>query len=186
MFFITNIIFFAYNFVLFLFFTNRRTSTIDELIFLFRWTLEEKENLLSYYNQSRDSQDTIANITKKYEEYGTKHKTQLSIIRELLEQNIINESEYNDFIKVKYPENYFETPQEEEILMSNDETNCEEHLVDGDIKVLKEYLNKENKGRFVLWLQKNLIEACYVKLVLSNPELNSSAMEPCVYYYARK
>lgn len=61
-------------------------------------------------------------------------------------------------------------------------------LVDGDIKVLKDYLFKENKGKFISWLQKVSIEACYVKLTLTGlcGKDNDHIMEPTVYYHACK
>jgi timeless protein len=148
------------------------------------WTEEEKDNLLGYYNQSRFTHDTIANITKKYEKCGVQHKTQLSIIRQLLEQNIINESQYNDFIKVnQQPDHLKETKP------TVSPVDIEETSVDDGIKILREYLCKDNKSKFVSWLQKVLIDTCYVKLVLANPEefINNKALrEPVIYYFARK
>jgi timeless protein len=148
------------------------------------WTEEEKDNLLGYYNQSRFTHDTIANITKKYEKCGVQQKTQLSIIRQLLEQNIINESQYNDFIKVnQQPDHLKETKP------TVSPVDIEETSVDDGIKILREYLCKDNKSKFVSWLQKVLIDTCYVKLVLANPEefINNKALrEPVIYYFARK
>ncbi|XP_068904015.1 protein timeless isoform X2 [Tenebrio molitor] len=146
------------------------------------WTEEEKDNLLGYYNQSRFTHDTIANITKKYEKCGVQQKTQLSIIRQLLEQNIINESQYNDFIKVnQQPDHLKETKP------TVSPVDIEETSVDDGIKILREYLCKDNKSKFVSWLQKVLIDTCYVKLVLANPEefINNKALRsPVIYYFA--
>lgn len=154
---------------------------------LFRWTREEKDNLLKYYNQSKESSDTIAKITEKYEESGMKHKTPFSIIKELLEQNIITENEYNDLMinnKIDRKDSLVEEEKCEYPL--EEESKANEHL-DSDIKVLKEYLYKENKGRYLIWLQNLLLEACYVKLKNSDEsETDNSIMEPTVYYYSRK
>ncbi|RZC36304.1 timeless, partial [Asbolus verrucosus] len=154
---------------------------------LTEWTKEEKDNLLGYYNQSRYSHDTIANITKKYEKCGVQQKTQLSIIHQLLEQNIINESQYNDFIKVnQQPEHLKETTKNTNHSHQLDDTE-ETSSVDDGIKILRDYLCKDNKSKFISWLQKVLIDTCYVKLVLANPEQfnNDKALEePVIYYFA--
>lgn len=154
---------------------------------LFRWTREEKDNLLKYYNQSKESSDTIAKITEKYEESGMKHKTPFSIIKELLEQNIITENEYNDLMINNNIDRKDSLVEEEKCEYPlEEESKPNEHL-DSDIKVLKEYLYKENKGRYLIWLQNLLLEACYVKLKNSDESENdNSIMEPTVYYYSRK
>lgn len=62
-------------------------------------------------------------------------------------------------------------------------------LISGDIKILKEHLFKENKGKLILWLQKIVVEACFVKLMLTNSDVlkdTKHVMEPSVYYYTRK
>ncbi|XP_044268612.1 protein timeless isoform X2 [Tribolium madens] len=148
------------------------------------WTEEEKHNLLGYYNQSQFSNDTIANITKKYEKCGVRRKSQLSIIKQLLEQNIINESQYNDFIKVKQqPDHLKETKN-----ITTNQIDFEEKTpIDEGIRLLREYLCKDNKTKFVLWLQKVLINTCYVKLALANPgEFNNdkALAQPVIYYFA--
>lgn len=138
---------------------------------------------MGYYKQCRDTEDTIAHISQKYCKSGITNKTQISIIRELLEQNIINENQYNDFMKEQQPE------VEKETEIFHNEINFQEHSNDNEIRALKECLFKENKGKLLLWLQKLLTEACFVKLFLSKPEDfsdNQNIMEPTVYYYARE
>lgn len=153
---------------------------------LFRWTREEKDNLLKYYNQSKESSDTIAKITEKYEESGMKHKTPFSIIRELLEQHIITDNEYNDLMINNNIDRKDSLGEEENFEYPLEEEKSNEHL-DSDIKVLKEYLYKENKGRYLIWLQNLLMEACYVKMRNSDEiEHKPSIMEPTVYYYSCK
>ena len=57
---------------------------------------------------------------------------------------------------------------------------------------MKERLINENKGKSILWLQKTLIECCYVKLYLKNNKdvvdqfLSPVIMEPVPYHYTRK
>lgn len=142
---------------------------------------------MKYYNQSKESSDAIAKITEKYEESGMRHKTPFSIIRELLEQNIISEHEYNDLIinnNIDKKESLVEEEKSEYPLEEDPKTN--EHL-DSDIKVLKEYLYKESKGRYLIWLQNLMLETCYVKLSLNNSnefQMNDNIMEPTVYYFS--
>lgn len=148
------------------------------------WTKEDKNNLLGYYKQCRGTEGTIAHISQKYYQSGITNKTQISIIKELLEQDIINESQFNDFMKEQQPEQETEDPCEKE-----DELCLQDHQNDNEIRALKECLYKENKGKLILWLQKVLMEACFVKLFLSKPEdlkENQNIMEPTTYYYARK
>lgn len=164
-----------------------RCSSLDEILILFRWTREEKDNLLKYYNQSKESSDTIAKITEKYEESGMRYKTPFSIIGELLEQNIITENEYNDLLRNNSIERRDSLVEEEHCdYPFEEEQKTIEHL-DSDIKVLKEYLYKENKGRYLIWLQNLLLEACYVKIKSSDESIkDQSIMEPTVYYFSCK
>lgn len=153
---------------------------------LFRWTREEKDNLLTYYNQSKESSDTIAKITEKYEESGMKHKTPFSIIRELFEQQIITENEYNDLMINNSIDRKDSLTEEESFEYPLEDEKTNEHL-DSDIKVLKEYLYKENKGRYLIWLQNLMLEACYVKIRDTEETENKPyIMEPTVYYYSRE
>lgn len=181
-------------FVIFIFvllFALFRCSSLDEILILFRWTKEEKENLLKYYNQSKKSCDTIAKITKKYEKSGLKQKTQFAIIKELLDQNIISFDEYNELIRSNIQikkeqstlanENYKENVEER---LLKDETHFE-----NDIKILRDYLCKQNNNKYLLWLQKLLIEVCFVKLVVVKPNEftdNDHIMEPTVYNFVCK
>lgn len=154
-------------------------------IYIFRWTKEDKNNLLGYYKQCRDTEDTIAHISQKYYQSGITNKTQTAIIKELLGQNIINECQYNDFMKEQLPEKEKETPCEE---FQNQLCIQEQHS-DNEIRTLKERLFRENKGSLLLWLQRVLTEVCFVKLFLSKPEEfkdNQNIMEPTTYYYARE
>ncbi|VEN57921.1 unnamed protein product [Callosobruchus maculatus] len=151
------------------------------------WTTEDKDNMLQYYSNSKEATDTIAVLTDKYDLSETKHKTQISIIRELLEQGIITKAEYDDVIRTKDIDNFSDSANKHETIEK--EERCDEkHFIDNDIKVLKEYLYKENKEKFVTWLQNVLIEACFVKLLLTCPdqfkEDDSHIVESTVYYYA--
>lgn len=138
---------------------------------------------MGYYRQCRDTEHTIAHISQKYFQSGITNKTQISIIKELLEQNIINESQYNDFMKEQPSE------EEKEAESFQDQSCIQDHHNDNEIRALKECLFRENKGKLLLWLQRVLTEVCFVKLFLSKPEDfkdNQHIMEPSTYYYARK
>lgn len=157
---------------------------------MFRWTKEEKDNLHEYYKQSIDTNDTIERISKKYVENGITNKTQTAIIKELLEQNIINENQFTDFMKTNHTEpETANCEAEEQNFESSSPLHIEETFSDGEVKVLKEYLYKENKGKMLLWLQQILTEVCFVKLFLLKSEAcksNEKSMRPSIYYYACK
>lgn len=115
--------------------------------------------------------------------------TELSIIKELLEQDIINESQYNDFMKIKRPEAKNKEHKTKNSSSTTSELCIEECFTDSEVKVLKEYLFKEDKNKFVFWLQEILLEACTAKLFISAPDdfkHKQTIVEPSVYYYARK
>lgn len=76
----------------------------------------------------------------------------------------------------------------EEAQNSESTSQCiEETVIDGEVRVLKEYLYKENKGKMLLWLQQILIEVCFVKLfLLKSKACKENPMQPSIYYYACK
>lgn len=141
---------------------------------------------MGYYKQCRDTEDTIAHISQQYYKSGITNKTQISIIKELLDQNIISKSQYEDFMKEQ------DEPEKEEEMnfeCLQNELAIQEQHTDSEIRALKECLVRENKGKLLLWLQKVLNEVCFVKLFLSKPEDfkdNQNIMEPTIYYYTCK
>nr|CAI5867079.1 unnamed protein product [Callosobruchus analis] len=104
-----------------------------------------------------------------------------SISRDLLEQDIITKAKYDDVMRTK--DNFSENSNKHETTEKKELTD-EKHFIDNDIKVLKEYLYKENKEKFVTRLKNVLIEACFVKLILTCPdqfkEDDSHIAEPTV------
>lgn len=135
---------------------------------LSRWTAIENDDL----DENAERRDSCA-ARNSFECIGNKQKTHQAIIKELLEQNIITPAQY---------EEYMTHPQE------NFSPDCTSTQEDGDVRVLREYLYRENQGtQVLLWLQHIAIEACFVKLVLSNEAIKSDFIsEPSVYYYACK
>ncbi|CAH2002672.1 unnamed protein product [Acanthoscelides obtectus] len=148
------------------------------------WTTEEKDDLLQYFNQNGDETDAIAEISDKYD-LG---EAQTSITKELPEENIITKTDYDDLMKTNKDEQDISSDNgKNEESAEKEKISNEKHVVDNDIKVLKEYLYKENKEKYVTWLQNVLLETCFVKLVLTCPEDfkgEGYIMESTVYYYA--
>ncbi|KAJ8972331.1 hypothetical protein NQ317_007522, partial [Molorchus minor] len=154
-------------------------NSFDEITMLFRWTEEERENL-KYYNQSRRPSDTITKISKRWEQSSMRHKTQLA---ELLQQNIIDVNECDLKKDTK------QTDQANENMEHSveDAVETEEDKSDKNIKMLKERLCMENKKKYLIWLQSVLLETCYVKMILNNPEQFKDCehiSEPTTHYFA--
>ncbi|XP_018336534.1 protein timeless [Agrilus planipennis] len=145
------------------------------------WTEEEKTKLQTYFDEECDGQDTVENILKKYEEVGSTNKTQKQIVKQLIKQKIINEDQVNSVLKKEDEE------QNDDVQETEESTQESSQNQKNDIHILKEYLAKNNKGRFLLWLQEVLNEACFAKLLLSYPEEFKDCKhvpEPVEYYYA--
>uniref|UniRef100_A0A6B2E730 Putative dna topoisomerase i-interacting protein n=1 Tax=Phlebotomus kandelakii TaxID=1109342 RepID=A0A6B2E730_9DIPT len=142
------------------------------------WTKEEIDTLYWYYVQSKKSRDVIGSILKQFQDNGTR-KTRIDIIQQLLQQDIITLLEFDDFMKSEdaHYERDITTPA-----ASTSTTESGIELKDGhtptnkptdDIQVLRDRLYKENKGKFVLWLQKVLVECCFIKLCISQGKSTS-------------
>ncbi|XP_059617920.1 protein timeless isoform X2 [Phlebotomus argentipes] len=142
------------------------------------WTKEEIDTLYWYYLQSKKSSDVIGSILRQFQDNGTRHKTRIDIIQQLLQQDIITLLEFDDFMKAEdaHYERDIKTPGAS---ISTAESGIE--LKDSvtptkatdDIQVLRDRLYKENKGKFVLWLQKVLVECCFIKLCISQGKVTS-------------
>ncbi|XP_055590048.1 protein timeless isoform X4 [Uranotaenia lowii] len=161
------------------------------------WTQEEKDSLHWYYVQCKQSKCLAADILKLFQENGNKKITRVSIIEQLREQDIIKLQEYDELMKVENPdyERNVQTPAFS-VASGNsgkqeDEGSSMSKAVD-DIQVLRERLLKENKGKLIVWLQKSLLDCCFVKLNLLSGNLYVTAnisgqcsvviMEPVSYH----
>lgn len=150
------------------------------------WTKEEMDTLYWYYIQSKSNTDVVGSIIKLFAENGNSHKDRIAMIQQLLKQDIISLSEFDALMK-------FEDNQYVRIEKPNTcgKQKEEETSVD-DIKLLKDRLIKENKGHIVHWLQKVLMECCFIKLRLDPDEAyeveegNNHIMEPLLYHYICK
>uniref|UniRef100_A0A182QXY1 Timeless n=1 Tax=Anopheles farauti TaxID=69004 RepID=A0A182QXY1_9DIPT len=165
---------------------------------LVTWTQEEKDSLHWYYVQCRQSKCVVADILKLFQENGNQQKTRPSIIEQLLEQNIITLIQYDDLMKVENPdyERNVQTPALS--VASADSPKPEDgdskslsKAVD-DIQVLRDRLQKENRGKLIAWLQKSLLDCCFVKMNLLSGNIYVAAgisssmgvvvMEPVSYH----
>lgn len=180
----------SYNFEL-----SNQTSS---LIFSDVWAQEECDSLYWYYVQSKRDKDVIGSVTSLIKESYQKTKPRIAVIQQLLQQDIISLVEFDDLMK-------FEDSQYEIEAKSSSPVKTEsgieltEHFETGqkcqpdDIKVLRDRLLKENKGKLLQWLQQVLIECCFIKLNLLSPRHESlltstslTVMEPIPHHCIRK
>ncbi|XP_055680869.1 protein timeless isoform X3 [Lutzomyia longipalpis] len=143
------------------------------------WSKEEIDTLYWYYVQNKKSGDVVGKILKQFHDNGSGQKSRIDIIQQLLQQDIITLLEFDDFMKSEdaHYERDIKTPGAS---TSTAESGIE--IKDGltplakptdDVQVLRDRLYKENKGKFVLWLQKVLVECCFIKLCISQGKLTS-------------
>lgn len=144
------------------------------------WTQEEKDSLQWYYVQCKQSSCLVADILNLFQENGNHQKTRVSIIEQLWEQDIISLSQYDDLMKVENPE-YERNVQTPAFSVASgnsgkrdDENNTPSTAID-DIQVLRDRLLKENKSNMIVWLQKSLLNCCFVKLNALSGNLYTSS-----------
>uniref|UniRef100_A0A1A9ZCT4 Timeless N-terminal domain-containing protein n=1 Tax=Glossina pallidipes TaxID=7398 RepID=A0A1A9ZCT4_GLOPL len=134
------------------------------------WTKEEKDTLYWYYVQSKQSNDVVGKIVSLFSNNGNKQKSRISIIRQLLQQDIITIVEHDDLMK-------FEDAEYQRSLLTTPTSGTTESGIDmkhstasgkssDDIQMLLDLLVREKKQNNLVWLQKLLLECCYVKLML--------------------
>ncbi|KAG4068427.1 hypothetical protein HA402_007947 [Bradysia odoriphaga] len=162
------------------------------------WIKEEISTLYWYYVQSKKSRDIIGKIVKLFKNSDTKEKSRLSVIQQLLKQDIITLLEYDDLMKfedIEYEKRAktSDSSSSGESGISVNDSASDERAAD-DIEVLRESLIRENKGKSILWLQKSLVDCCFVKLaqnsrpIYKQPNLLTSTkiMKPVPYHYVLK
>ncbi|XP_004518569.1 protein timeless isoform X3 [Ceratitis capitata] len=160
------------------------------------WTQEEMDTLYWYYVQSKKSNDVVGKIVKLFSNNGNKQKSRISIIQQLLQQDIITLLEYDDLMKfedAEYQRALLTTPTststESGIELKNSSTFAKPS---DDIQILRDLIIKENKEKHLIWLQKILLECCYIKLILKNcleredRQNLQYVMEPVAYHYILK
>uniref|UniRef100_A0A1I8Q7X9 Timeless n=1 Tax=Stomoxys calcitrans TaxID=35570 RepID=A0A1I8Q7X9_STOCA len=157
------------------------------------WTQEEMDTLYWYYVQSKKNNDVVGKIVKLFGNNGNKQKSRISIIQQLLQQDIITLVEYDDLMK-------YEDAQYQRTLLTTPTSGTTESGIDikdsapiprkpsDDIQILRDLIIKEKKKQHLEWLQKILLECCYVKLILRRTPLREDhqnlpyIMEPVAYH----
>uniref|UniRef100_U5EZ31 Putative dna topoisomerase i-interacting protein n=1 Tax=Corethrella appendiculata TaxID=1370023 RepID=U5EZ31_9DIPT len=149
------------------------------------WSQEEQDLLFWYYTQCKKSKNLIDDILKLYRENGNTEKSRIVVIQQLLQQDIISLVKYDDLMKMENPEfdNNVETPAAS-VCTSESGIECKQSngtqsskILD-DIQVLRDRLMKENKSKLLLWLQKALLDCCFVKLNILKGIRNSINLSP--------
>lgn len=151
------------------------------------WTKQEMDTLYWYYIQSKSQPDVIGSIIKLLNENSTRNKPRIDIVQPLHRQEIISLSEFDDMMVC-------EDSQYVRTTMSVDQNDTEIPKPIDDIELLKDRLLKEDKGNLLNWLQKLLMECCFVKLKLQPPKENGkpfkengeNVMEPIPFHYICK
>nr|AGZ88039.1 TIMELESS [Belgica antarctica] len=160
------------------------------------WAKEDLDTLYWYYAQSKKCDDVIGNIITQFKESGHKSKTRIAVVQQLLQQDIISLMKCDELMKFE------DSLYEGEVTRANSPANTESgiELSDkfkavvspqpDDIKVLRDRLLSENKGKHVVWLQKVLMECCFAKLSLIDSNKNcedfTQIVEPIPSHFINK
>ncbi|KAH8412080.1 hypothetical protein KR222_008714 [Zaprionus bogoriensis] len=152
------------------------------------WSQEEMDTLYWYYVQSKKNNDVVGKIVKLFSNNGNKLKTRISIIQQLLQQDIITLLEYDDLMKfedAEYQRTLLTTPTSATTESGIELKECAYGKPSDDVQILLDLIIKENKSQHLVWLQKLLLECCYIKLMVkcgsSLPEAEP-IMEPVAYH----
>ncbi|XP_026280946.1 protein timeless isoform X2 [Frankliniella occidentalis] len=167
------------------------------------WTKEDSNNLYWYHQQCSGCEDPIEAIMNMYENNGVHDKTRISVIQQLLQQDVINEHQYGSYmeretllaISEKQHSSVYSTQKsaklenaargetEEQFDQNEGESMEEDFEPANDIKVLKDQLESEGHGKMIQWLQEQLLEVCYVKISLERDL--PIVKEPIAHIYTR-
>ncbi|XP_053625997.1 protein timeless isoform X2 [Plodia interpunctella] len=124
------------------------------------WTEDELSSLSWLYMQCSTLSDVIGEIIKLYKEDGI-IKSRDSVIKELLKQNIINNSEYDEYQQK-------ECDRTAKILQVHKEAR------DDEICKLCDQLTQDGKSKFLDWVQKVILDTCYAKLYVEKKKIIQS------------
>lgn len=108
--------------------------------------------------QCSTASDVIGEVIKIYRDVGVINKSRISVIKKLYEQNIISKQEYENYMIA-------ETNQS----LKTSETNKE--IRDDDIAKLCEQLIQDGKLEFLNWVQKVLLDTCYLKMFFEKEKI---------------
>ncbi|XP_070140210.1 protein timeless [Drosophila kikkawai] len=152
------------------------------------WSQEEMDTLYWYYVQSKKNNDIVGKIVKLFSNNGNKLKTRISIIQQLLQQDIITLLEYDDLMKfedAEYQRTLLTTPTSATTESGIELKECAYGKPSDDVQILLDLIIKEHKSQHLVWLQKILLECCFIKLTLKSglkiPE-GDHIMEPVAYH----
>ncbi|ALC38836.1 tim [Drosophila busckii] len=152
------------------------------------WSQEEMDTLYWYYVQSKKSVDVVGKIVKLFSNNGNKLKTRISIIQQLLQQDIITLLEYDDLMKfedAEYQRSLLATPSSATTESGIDMKEYAYDKASDDLQMLLDLIARENKQHHIVWLQKLLLECCYIKLTLragGTLPHTEPIMEPVAYH----
>ncbi|XP_055295111.1 protein timeless isoform X3 [Sitodiplosis mosellana] len=144
------------------------------------WCKEEMDVLYWFYEESKSYPDSIGQILKRFRDSNFKPKYRIDVIQQLLQQDIINRSEFNALMKyenVEFERNFQLKPNARSPNESNTSASSsvrpdqQAEKTHDDIQILKERLLREDKGKHILWLQSILIEYCFAKLCFMKKQI---------------
>ncbi|XP_053697294.1 protein timeless isoform X5 [Sabethes cyaneus] len=133
------------------------------------WTQEEKDSLHWYYVQCKQNKSLVTDILKLFQESGNHQKTRQAVVEQLYEQEIITAERYDELMKVENPNHERGSPMSHPGKKEDEDKSSPTAV--NDIQVLRDRLMKENKGKMIIWLQQSLLECCYAKLNMFNPNI---------------
>ncbi|KAH8412317.1 hypothetical protein KR009_001249 [Drosophila setifemur] len=151
------------------------------------WSQEEMDTLYWYYVQSKKNNDIVGKIVKLFSNNGNKLKTRISIIQQLLQQDIITLLEYDDLMRfedAEYQRTLLTTPTSVTTESGIELKECAYGKPSDDVQILLDLIIKEHKTQHLEWLQRLLLECCYIKLNLkSGVKVGlEHIMEPVAYH----
>jgi timeless len=122
------------------------------------WTFDEMDTLFWYYAQSKKTSDPLGNVVGLLKKNGDSEKTRKDVLEQLLKQDIIDKEEFQTLSK-----NVCGAPPKSRTITCVGNAN---KPVD-DVQILVRRLLGDTKGKLLTWLQKVLMECCFVKLRLN-------------------
>ncbi|XP_026844947.1 protein timeless isoform X1 [Drosophila persimilis] len=150
------------------------------------WNADEMDTLYWYFVQSRSTNDVVGKIVRLFSNNGNKEKSRISIIQQLLQQDIITLLEYDDLMRyedAEYQRTLLNTPTSVTTESGIEMKDGGFGRPSGDIQILLDLIIKDQKGQHLEWVQKVLLECCYIKLNLKSGRQMPHIMEPVAYHY---
>lgn len=144
---------------------------LTQNLFFSSWGQEDMNNLYWYYVQSKKADDVVGKVRNLLSQNGSQ-KSRISIIQQLLQQDIITLIEYDDlmiFEDATYQRNLLKNASvaSDSGIDMKDSFECKPS---DDIQILKDLIIKENKRNILQWLQHVLLECIYAKLMVKEKE----------------